>query len=213
MSPVAFPAGPQIGSIFRILEQVIENRDMCLVLSNASWELYEELDRRADDMPVRPRLTFCDNELEIMSPLSYKHDHNKTALGHLIEDYCVDREIEFDGAGSTTQKIKSLRGREPDESYFIGRAGSQDDYPDLVIEIKVTSGGIERLKVWHPFEVREVWIVENRKIRLFEHRAAGYEEISESKLIPGIPIADLEELALVSPTSKAIGEFRKRIAR
>jgi len=82
----------------------------------------------------------------------------------------------------------------------------------LVVEVKVTRGGLDTLAFWHPYQVPEVWIHETRRLRLFAWREAGYEEISDSGLLPGIPIRDLEELALLSPTTRAVRELRRRLA-
>ena len=210
MSSVAVSTGPQIQPIVKIAEQVARQRDMSVVISNASWELYETLEQELESFEPRPRLVFCNSDLEIMAPPSFDHEHFKTSIGSLVEAYAVDREIDLDGVGSTTQKIPELRGKEADESYFVNRQGSKDEFPDLVVEVRVTSGGIDKLKHWHAYKIPEVWVFEKGKLHVFEFQPDEYREIQESKLLPGLPIQDLEELALISPTTKAVREFRKR---
>lgn len=194
-----------------IAEQVAQQREMCVGVAGASWELYEELLDISEGMNPRPRLAFWDQHLEIMSPPSFDHEHSKCSLGRLIQTFAEERGIELDAAGSTTQKIVRCRGKEPDESFFVNREGGPGEVPDLVVEVKVTRGGVDTLAFWHPFGVPEVWIFEGGRLRLFQLQPEAYQEAGESSMLPGIPVRDLEELVGVSPTTKAVREFRKRL--
>ena len=109
--------------------------------------------------------------------------------------------------------IEEVRGAEPDECYFFDREGGDQETPDLVIEVKITSGGLEKLEVWHPFAIPEVWIFENERLSIFTYRKEAYQEVAESQILKGLPISDLEELCQVKPISKARREFRVRLAK
>ena len=57
--------------------------------------------------------------------------------------------------GSTTlQRPEQGAGGELDESYCIG---TDKDFPDLAIEVIVTSGSINRLELYRRLGVQEVW--------------------------------------------------------
>ncbi|MCB1237453.1 MAG: Uma2 family endonuclease [Verrucomicrobiae bacterium] len=183
----------------------------CLRLDGMSWEDYEAMAALFDTFASRPRLTFCDHTIEIMPPPSFDHELPKKNLGFLVENYCLERDIEIVGAGELRKKIAGLRGAEPDECFFLDGPAGDDRTPNLVIEVKVTSGGFDRLRVWHPFRVPEIWIFEDGKLHPFEWTEEAYLPIAESRVLPGISIADLEELCLVTPMNKAVREFRRRM--
>jgi Uma2 family endonuclease len=55
-----------------------------------------------------------------MSP-SADHERIKSILGHLVETFCVERDIDFRALGSWTLKhMRELKGLEPDECYIFG---------------------------------------------------------------------------------------------
>ncbi|MEM9220092.1 MAG: Uma2 family endonuclease [Cyanobacteria bacterium P01_F01_bin.150] len=85
-------------------------------------------------------------------------------------------------------------GSEPDESYCIG---SNKEIPDLVIEVIVTSGGINRLALYQRLGVSEVWFWQDNSLSLYSLRpdaleqyaeTFGYEKISVSELLPDLDI-------------------------
>jgi len=69
----------------------------------ATWEMYETLDAVFQDTGSRVR--FLDHYLEIMPPISRRHESRKIHISCLLEAWCLDRDIELFGWGSTTLKI------------------------------------------------------------------------------------------------------------
>ncbi|HLO52331.1 MAG TPA: Uma2 family endonuclease, partial [Kamptonema sp.] len=119
--------------------------------------------------------------------------------------------------GSTTlrQEEKSS-GIEPDEAYCIG---TDKEFPDLAIEVTITSGGINKLEVYRRLNVREVWFWQNERFSLYYLReetpvqfvqTCGYELIQKSKVLPDLDIELLMECLKNPSPLAAAKEFRQR---
>ncbi|HEY3519151.1 MAG TPA: Uma2 family endonuclease, partial [Gammaproteobacteria bacterium] len=70
-------------------------------------------------------------------------------------------------------------------------AKSDEDRPDVAIEVVWTSGGVNKLEVYRKLGVREVWFYERGKLQFFALRREAddaYREIPHSELLPGLPI-------------------------
>src|ERR1041385_3315223 len=95
------------------------NADAIVVLHNVTWDDYEHLLEIRGDHSA-PRISYLEGELEIMSP-SKDHEQIKSYIGHLLEAWCVDRDIDVTPFGSWTLKNKAKkRGAEADECYIFG---------------------------------------------------------------------------------------------
>ena len=150
---------------------------------------------------------FLTGVLEIVSP-SRNHESGKTQIGTLLEIYFGATETEYFPMGSTTLKRPEQgAGGEPDESYCIG---TDKDFPDLVIEVIVTSGRINQLELYRRLGVQEVWFWQRDRRSLYHQRptspqfadTAGYETISQSELLPDLDI-DLLTRCLQTPSPLA----------
>jgi Uma2 family endonuclease len=73
------------------------------------------------------------------------------------------------------------RGAQPDECYYLGLLA---EVPDIVIEIALTSGGVDKLDVYRGLQVPEVWFWVNDQFSLYRLRQSGYELISSSEFLP-----------------------------
>ena len=123
------------------------------IVTGVSWEQYEALLADLEDSSTY-RVAYLEGVLEIVSP-SRRHERGKTQIGTFLEIYFVETDTEYFPMGSTTlRKQEKQAGGEPDESYCIN---TDKEVPDLVIEVVVTSGGINRLKLFRRLGVREVW--------------------------------------------------------
>ena len=100
-------------------------------------------------------------------------------------------------------------GGEPDESYTFG--SKRGEAPQLVLEVALSSGGIEKLPFWAEKEIPEVWIWQNGRLHVFGLRGGNYEPLSESRCLPGFPFPLAEELLPMEPPSAAVREFRRRL--
>ncbi|HKQ70772.1 MAG TPA: Uma2 family endonuclease [Polyangiaceae bacterium] len=162
--------------------------DQRLILTGISWRDYRVLRDLLDGPGVR--MTYLEGALEIMSP-SRLHEDVKTRIARLLEVFALERDIPLYGYGSTTfHSEPKERGLEPDECYVIGKPQT-DGFPDLAIEVTVTSGGIDKLEVYRGLGVREVWIWEGGRIRVHTLGPNGYEERAGSTVVPDVDIAEL----------------------
>ncbi len=166
------------------------------VLSRVSWAQYEVLLADLGDSSSY-RVHFLDGVLEILAP-SRNHESGKTRIGDLLLIYFLETDTEYFPMGSTTlKKPERQAGGEPDESYCIG---TDKEFPDLAIEVTVTSGSINRLELYRRLGVREVWFWQKHRLSLYHQReenpdqfaeTAGYEAIQQSEVLPDL---DLELL-------------------
>lgn len=180
--------------------------DRLVVIPGVSWEAYVQMDELLQDAPVR--MKWCEEELEILSPISRRHEHIKSNLGRMVELFCRRRGVFFKIEGSATLRKERLRGGEPDESYIFTRGR---DRAELVIETALSSGGIDKLEFYHPLEIPEVWIWQDDRLRAYARGEAAYAELSESRLLPGFDLALAERLADSPYTSEVLDAFERAL--
>jgi Uma2 family endonuclease len=188
--------------------EAFENQSS-LVLPGYSWSHYVSLDELFQDTGVRVR--FLDHYLEIMPPISEPHEHRKKHVACLLEAWCIDRDTEIFGKGSTTLKIPEEAGGEPDESYCFHE---QKPRPDLVVEVALTSGGLSKRAFYAKFEIPELWIWREERLEVYVWNASArtYEASASSQVLPGIDLAAIRDCALLPSINQAVREFRKRVA-
>ncbi|MDV2993358.1 MAG: hypothetical protein N4J56_003012 [Chroococcidiopsis sp. SAG 2025] len=186
------------------------------IVTGVSWQQYEALIADLGDNSGY-RVAYLDGVLEIVSP-SRRHEKGKSRIGGLLELFFLETDTEYFPTGSTTfRKEDSQAGGEPDESYCIG---TEKDFPDIAIEVVVTSGGINRLELYRRLGVREVWFWQNESFSLChlreetpsQFRHFGYERIDRSEILPNLDIDLLAECILISNPLAAAKEFRQRCA-
>src|SRR5580704_12864602 len=138
------------------------------LMHGVPWKTYVLL-REALDVPGL-RMTYFKGALELMSP-SPEHERIKKMIARLVEMYAVEADTPLYAYGSTTfrRELKE-RGLEPDECYCVG--ADLERYPDIAIEVVVTSGGIEKLPIYEGLEVAEVWFWAD-EARAFQLYALG----------------------------------------
>jgi len=172
-----------------------------VVLYNVPWSTYETL--LADlDLPGT-RLTYDRGSLEIMSP-SEEHERFKGLIGRMIETMTEELGIAIRSAGSTTWKREALqKGLEPDECYYVSNESrvrgqktidlAVDPPPDLVIEVEVTRGTIDKMPIYATLGVPEVWRYDGKTFFIDVLEADGsYARVSQSAAFPFLPMAELE---------------------
>jgi Uma2 family endonuclease len=186
------------------------------VLTGVSWEQYEAVLADIGDHSAW-RVAYLDGVLEIVSP-SRRHERGKTQIGSFLEAYFVETDTEYFPMGSTTlRQRKKQAGGEPDESYCIG---TDKEFPDLAIEVVVTSGGINRLDLFRRLGIREVWFWQNDQFSLYHLREEtpfefaqtfGYEQIHQSEILPDLDMNLLAECVRNPNPLAAAKEFRQRL--
>lgn len=161
------------------------------VYLHVDWQGYEQLLAMRGESSV-PRITYINGLAELMSPSRY-HEIDKKRFARLLEAWSEIANVPLEGYGSWTLKDEEAdRGAEADECYTVRRlAKSDDDRPDIAIEVVWTSGGINKLEVYRKLGVREVWFYERGTLRFFAlRREAGddiYRDISASEILPQLP--------------------------
>jgi Uma2 family endonuclease len=186
------------------------------IVTGVNWNKYEAfLTERGDSLAYR--VAYLDGVLEIVSP-SRRHESGKTQIGTLVEIYFLETDTEYFPTGSTTfRKEEQQAGAEPDESYCIT---TEKDFPDLAIEVVITSGGINRLELYRRLGVREVWFWQNNNFSIYHLREEipsqfvptfGYEQITYSELLPDLDMNFLAECVRNPNPLAAAKEFRQRL--
>ncbi|HEY6557887.1 MAG TPA: Uma2 family endonuclease [Polyangiaceae bacterium] len=163
--------------------------DQFVYLRNVSWKEYEAvLAMRGES--ATPRITYLKGVLELMSPSRHR-EMDKKRLARLLEAWAEAKGIALEGIGSWTLKnSREERGAEPDECYTVDRVPeSDDDRPDIAIEVVWTSGGIDKLEVYRKLGVREVWFYERGTLRFFAFRGETYVSIPVSAVLPTIDVS------------------------
>lgn len=183
-----------------------------VVLEGVSWRQYELLlATLGDDFPAL-RLSYLESTLEIMtnSPL---HEELKTMIGMLMEAYFQETRTRFHAIGSATfRQVAKQRGLEPDECYCLGQ---KKEFPDIAIEIVLSSGIVDKLDIYRGLGVTEVWVWEAGKFTLYHLRADGlangYEQIESSELLPGCDITLLTNYVRPEEQFDAVMAFRDEL--
>lgn len=150
-----------------------------------TWEKFKAIEVQLEDNRD-VRMSYLSGVLEIMSPISEEHEEIKTTLGYLLEAYMREKGIRFYGRGGFTLEAPGYASGTPDESYSIG---SKKEVPDIVIEIIVTSGTINRRELYKPMKVPEVWFWKSDKLQVYCLREGDYEEVSRSTFFPDLDLA------------------------
>lgn len=193
---------------------VPEHHDRRFVLWNVSWKQYLALRRMFDDRSGL-RMTYLEGALELMSP-SEDHEALKTMTARLMEAYAEEVDLPLNGLGSATFRKKAKeRGVEPDECYFV--LPRKRKFPDLVVEVIITSGGIDRLAVYEGLQVPEVWLWLKGRYHVYQLGPRGYVAVPRSKFLPGLDLALVHRFVRREDQTAAVKEFRSvvraRLAR
>lgn len=191
-----------------LTQPAIPATEQRLVLEGVSWQQYETmLAALGDDFP-NLRLNYLEGTLEIMTT-SPEHEELKKIIGMLLEAYFQETRTRFHALGSATfRKAMKLRGLEPDECYCLEQ---KKEFPDLAIEVVITSGIVNKLDIYQGLGVTEVWQWQDGQFLIHHLRSTGYEPMTRSELLPNL---DTQLLAsYVNPTDQfdAVMAFRDRL--
>jgi Uma2 family endonuclease len=182
-----------------------------LILCGLSWQRYLDIDKAMGDDRSGPRFYYLDGDLEIMTT-SNEHERIKKWIAGFMDIYFDHLGIEIMPRGQATMRLAlKAAGAEPDESWCIGE---EKEFPDLVLEIALTSGGVSKLELYRRFHVPEVWFWRSGGLRIFTLRedGSGYDQVSRSRLLPELDPALLEHCVGIASWQEARREFRARLA-
>lgn len=186
-----------------------EDPEERFITHGVSWEEYEKLLEKLGDS-LRYRVTYLDGTLEIMSP-SRRHEFDKKNISRLLEIYLEETRTPFWGLGSTTfRREKRTGGTEPDECYCIR---TEKEFPDIAIEVVISSGGINKLTVYQRLGVKEVWFWQNNQISVYYLRGEKYEQIPKSEILPELNLTLLAQYAIQPSPLEAVLGFRETIRK
>ena len=174
---------PQIDLEKLIAPAIAEPR---IPLYDITWQQYENFIEMFSGHQ-NLHLTYLQGVLEIVT-LSPEHEMLKTLIARLLYIYADDLDLDLFSCGSATCKSQSAnRGLEPDESFCIG---DRKQFPDLAIEVTVTSGGINKLEIYQGLQIPEVWFYQRDRFFLYRIKqdGTGYTEITQSQIFPDLDL-------------------------
>jgi Uma2 family endonuclease len=192
-----------------------------LLYQNVSWSEYKQLTDELTEWPGK-RLTFDGGCLEIMSPLA-KHEQYKELLSRIGTVVADEMEIDIECLGSTTFTEDWLdKGTEPDTCFYIANAAAIigkrridlniDPPPDIAVEVDITNPSIRKLSIYEAMHVPEVWLYNEKRLRIFLLGEKGYELSTNSRSFPVLTSEALTQTLEQSKTqgqSAALRTFRK----
>jgi len=163
-----------------------------ILLEPVSWLTFSQL---LNDLGEKRgiRLAYCQGTLEIMTPLG-EHEHNNRFLERLIYAAVEILNLEIKSLGSLTLRADHLeKGIEPDSCFYLQNEPlvrhkqnidlNVDPPPDLVIEIDITSGSLDKLPIYGALGVPEIWRYDSRTLRAYWwNQAQQTYQISEQSL-------------------------------
>jgi len=189
-----------------LLDQPIEEK--LVTLKDISWQQFKGIEAQLLDNH-NVRLSYLSGMLEIMSPIGEEHEFVKRTLGYLLEAYMRELGIRFYGRGGYTLEEPGYASGTPDESYSIG---TKKEVPDIVIEVIVTSGTINRKELYKPKKVPEVWFWKSNSIKIFRLNEGGeYSEVDRSGFFPDLDPALLLRYIAMPDQYDAVQEFIQAI--
>ncbi len=190
-----------------MITTLIEREAEPILISDLTWREFKAVEQLID----RPglRLSFLDGVLEIRKMPGKKHETIKERIGALLEIYLEFLGLDFTPTGFVTlenefEKVK----REGDKSYELG---ANRKHPDLVIEVVVSSGGIDKLEAYKRLQISEVWFWMNDELLFYSLGNEGYEAVSKSQLLPSLDVGSLMRCINTENHAQALREFRAGI--
>jgi Uma2 family endonuclease len=185
----------------------LEGIDEPILIDELSWREFKVVEQLLSRPGVR--LSFLDGVLEIRRRPGEKHETIKERIGSLLDLYLLQMGIDYRPTGSMTLESPSgLVKREADKSYKLG---PNREFPDLAVEVVVTSGGINKLEAYKRLEIPEVWFWENGALRMYSLGADGYAEVDRSLVLPDLDIVLLVRCINIENHLQAMREFKQTI--
>ncbi len=188
--------------------------DNLILLNNVSWETFNHLLQELGDNRNQ-RLSYYLGALEIMSPLG-EHENNNRFIDDIIRTIANELNLNLKKFGSLTLKSnKKRQGVEPDSCYYLKNEPlvrnkqhidlTIDPPPDLVLEIDITSGSLDKLPIYANLQIPEIWRYDGKQLTVFvlEKDRNSYQKLKQS---PNFPWLDLALIPQLIKQSLEIGE-------
>jgi len=178
-----------------------------ILLSGMKWRQYEALRAILYDVPG-VRTAYLDGNVEILT-LSKKQEKIKSNISRLLDMYLDEVSIDFYRTGSFTMggEDKSA-STEPDESYSLDE---EKAVSDLVIEVIITSGKLERREIFRRLGVTEAWYWKDEQLLIYNLRSPNDEPVAQSVLFPNLDLDLFTRCVNILDQKVAVKEFRSII--
>jgi Uma2 family endonuclease len=194
-------------------------------LKNISWDTFNNLLKELNNQRSE-RLTYYLGTLEIMSPLGI-HENNNRFIESIIFVIADELNLNLKKFGSLTLKSNKFKqGIEPDSCYYIKNEPKVrnkqnidltiDPPPDLVLEIDITSGSLNKLPLYANLKVPEIWRYDGEKLTVFslDENNNSYQELNQSPTFPWLDLSLIPQLinqSLEAGETKTLKQFRQWI--
>ena len=183
-----------------------KTEDRCLVFAGINWSQMETIEAAFADI-AGVKFVYLDSLLEIVT-VSPEYEDTKGTIRALLEAYLRESGIRFYIRGGPTLGSREIGGRkEPDESYNLH---SKKGTPDLVIEVVISSGAIDKLELYKRLDIPEVWLWEDGVLAIY-YLQGEYERVNRSVLLPELDIALLVRYITYFDQYDAVMEFVKAL--
>ncbi len=193
------------------MTQTLTQPDQPITIGGLTWREF----KATAQLLTRPgvRLSFLDGVLEIRRMPGEQHETIKERIGTLLDLYLLQLGIDYTPTGSMTLESEAgLVKREADKSY---RLASNQANPDLVIEVVVTSGGIDKLEAYKRLRIPEVWFFQSGNLAIYhlriDEQGVDYEQIAVSEELPELDISILLRCINMPRHVEAVKAFRQAI--
>ncbi len=146
----------------------------------------------------RLRITYDQGTLELMTT-SNEHEFYKTWIGRMFQTLAEEYNLPIAPAGNMTfQREDVIKGFESDECYWISHETQRrgritwdpetDPPADLVIEIEISRGCLDRMSIYASFGVPELWCFDGQNLRIYLLQPdRTYLQVERSPYFPAIP--------------------------
>lgn len=187
----------------------IEKQDEIYLATGVSWNEYLEIIQQFTDSS-HYKISYLEETLQIMSP-GRNHEIIKEYISGLLEAYFQELEIDYYPLGSTTfRNLKRQAGKEPDCCYCLE---TNKEFPDLAIEVIFSSGGIDILEIYQRLQIKEVWLWQNKQLKIYCLDNNQYTQVTSSQILPDLDIQLLIKYISKSNIRLAIKEFRQELKK
>lgn len=179
-----------------VAKEVGENR---VILHPVSWHIFEQLLKDLGEDRAS-RLAYYEESLEIMAPLG-EHENNNRFIDDLIRAIADELNLNLKKFGSLTLKRSDRRqGVEPDSCYYLQNEPKVrnkqninldiDPPPDLVLEIDITSGSLDKHLIYATLEVPEIWRYDGETLEVYvlQKPILIYNKVEQSLTFPWLSL-------------------------
>lgn len=193
------------------MAQTLTQSNAPILIDGLTWREF----RAAEQLIDRPgvRLSFLDGILEIRRMPGEQHETVKERIGTLLDLYLLQIGMDYTPSGSMTLESEAgLVKREADKSYKLAPNRA---WPDLAIEVVVTSGGINKLEAYKRLEISEVWFWEDGTLAIYRLRTTDqeiyYAQLAASEALPDLDINLLLKCINIPRHVEAVKAFGQAI--